>query len=301
MFGLTLTLCCVVAGDTNDPSSYNKEIRLNPTKVETYIDRGSAYMRKRDWKEAIKDFSEAVRLSPNNALPCEWRGGAYFMNDDLDKAINDFSQAIRLNPTNAATFSNRGSVYRAKGEFGKAISDFSECLKFNPTDSNAYGSRASAYLTKGDFGKATSDCTEYLRLKPNDATVLLMRARSQEKGNQFDEAIRDYRDAIRLDPKNLEAINGLAWLRSTCREPAIRNGKEAVETATKACELSNWKVWHYIDTLAAAYAEVGNFEKAIAYQKEALDLDVDKADRKCMQQRLEQYEQREPHREGQKP
>ena len=52
----------------------------------------------------------------------------------------------------------------------------------------------------------------------------------------------------------------------------MRNGKEAVELAIKACELSNWKNWGIIDTLAAAYAEAGNFEQAINYQRQVMQM-----------------------------
>jgi hypothetical protein len=71
-----------------------------------------------------------------------------------------------------------------------------------------------------------------------------------------------------------------------------------VANATKACELSDWKVGLVVEKLAAAYAESGDFEKAVKYQKQALE---DKAARKYdgekMQMRLKLYEQKKPYRE----
>jgi tetratricopeptide (TPR) repeat protein len=66
-----------------------------------------------------------------------------------------------------------------------------------------------------------------------------------------------------------DVLNNRAWLRATCPEDSIRNGQLAVADARKACELNDWELASDIDTLAAAYAEAGNFSSAIRYEEQA--------------------------------
>jgi tetratricopeptide (TPR) repeat protein len=98
------------------------------------------------------------------------------------------------------------------------------------------------------------------------------------------------------------ADNNLGWLLATCPDERYRDGKQALENAGKACQLVGGKNWHYIDTLAAAYAESGNFQKAKEWHAKAIELaatdkTVTDKDKKEMRDRLELYTQGKPYRE----
>jgi tetratricopeptide (TPR) repeat protein len=93
------------------------------------------------------------------------------------------------------------------------------------------------------------------------------------------------------------ALNSLAWLRATCPEAEIRDAKEAVELALKACELTDWKDWGIIDTLAAAYAEQGDFDRAIKYQKQVLQMGRSSNEYDKVKEHLALYEQHRPYHE----
>ncbi len=103
-----------------------------------------------------------------------------------------------------------------------------------------------------------------------------------------------FRSAIRLEPTFALAYNNAAWLRATCPQDPFRNGSEAVELATRACELTDWNEPNYLDTLAAAYAEAGDFDSAIKYQTKAAELSPDDAD---LMQHLALYKDHKPYRE----
>jgi hypothetical protein len=90
----------------------------------------------------------------------------------------------------------------------------------------------------------------------------------------------------------------IAWIRAACPIPALHDGTEAIQLARTACEVSDWKQWQYIGTLAAAYARVGNFKEAVNYQKKAIET-VGSTDRERAQMHrcLLLYEQQKPYGE----
>ena len=83
-------------------------------------------------------------------------------------------------------------------------------------------------------------------------------------------AIEFYRQVLKVKPNSVVLLNDLAWIEATCEDEKIRNVKEAVEFAERACALTDYKVAGALDTLAAAYAAAGNFEKAVTTAANAI-------------------------------
>jgi Tfp pilus assembly protein PilF len=207
-----------------------------------------------------------------------------------------------LGTEDAKDYINRGNAWREEGEQDKAIDAFTEAIRIAPHEAAAYFNRGLAWRSKGEYDLAITDYNQALAINPNLPQVYVNRGIAWSKKGEYDQAIADYNQALRLRPNDTSAYNNFAWLQATCPDAKYRNGQKAVENASIACQSGGGQQWYCIGTLAAAYAESGDFEKAKALQASAIEMaatdksvkDKDKAE---MSSRLELYKQGKPYRE----
>jgi tetratricopeptide (TPR) repeat protein len=203
---------------------------------------------------------------------------------DLDEAMKNFDEGLRLAPSDPWNYIIRGWLWSRQKEYDKAIQDFDAAIRLDPRQNlcqyYAYVDRGRAWNGKRDYGKAIEDFDEAIRLWPESADrVRIDRGFSLWGQKEHDKAIEDfaraiqgYEEWIRNGPDNPDSYTGLAWLFATCPEQKVRNGRRAIELATRACELTEWKKYWQLNSLAAAYAEAGQFGEAVFYQTMALEL-----------------------------
>lgn len=120
-----------------------------------------------------------------------------------------------------------------------------------------------------------------------------------ERG-RVEEAIKYWAKALVINPDCVDALNNLAWVLATSRDPEIRDGSKAVWLSERACKLSGYKQASKLDTLAAAYAEAGRFDKAVETAQKALELSF-RSKREALADeigdRLRLYKNRQAYRE----
>jgi TonB family protein len=293
-------------GDNDNAiKALDEAIRLQPTLPILYIDRGAAYQSKGERHKALADFNRAIQLDPKSARAYCDRA---ILEDDLfrqpDKALADYNQAIRLAPDFQRASFNRGEHFLGQHNYERAIADYTRAIQLMPNELSTYAARAYAYARQGDRARAVSDATMAIRRKPREdfydwrATDFQLRANAYRILGRTELALRDLREAVRVAPKDPTANASLAWFLATCPEDRFRNGTEAVSVGRKACEISHWERSDCIDTLAAAYAEVGDFEEAAKYEKQSLnDSSIAPKEREEREKRLTLFQQRKPFRD----
>jgi tetratricopeptide (TPR) repeat protein len=280
---------------------------INPTLVDAqttnshtadyYFQAGATNLDKKEWNLALANYEKALLLTSNKVEAYEGLGAAYFLSGDLEDAITTFTHVVQIAPKNAMAYLNRGNVYRAAGIYDLAISDCNECILLDPANSLAYGCRAAAFFHETNNDNAISDLTKCLKLTPNDVNALVFRGDIYFKTKQYKKALPDYERAIKIDHNR--ASNDVAWFLATCPDAAMRNGARAVKYATTACQLSGWQDPKPIDTLAAAYAETGDYEKATEYEKKAVALyGIKDHLLQEMQKRISLYAAERPYRDN---
>jgi len=220
-------------------------------------------------------------------------GDDHYRKGEYDRAISNYNKALEIDPRNDAVYLNRGNAYARKGQYDQAISDYGKALEIDPKKEAVYFFRGNANFNKKEYDQAISDYSKALEINPRHALVYFNRGVAHGKKGQYDQAISDYNKALEIDPKHFRACNNLAWIFATAKDPNFRDGKMAVEFASKACELSGWKEPNCLGTLAAAYARVGDFENAVKWQEKALE-DPQFAKEAETQERLKFYKDRKP-------
>ena len=223
---------------------------------------------------------------------------------NYDLAIDHYTRCLNEGELTLGTqvilFNNRGVAYEDKGDYDRAIADYDQAIRLEPDYASAFNNRGVAYRLKSDYDRAIRDYDQAIRLKPDYALAFNNRGYAYRQKGEYDHAIRDYDQAIRLKPDYVDAYNGKAWLLATARDAYIRNGAEAVRLAREAIRLDDNPYTR--DTLAAAYAEAGRFNDAMAEQERAIEMlrragKDDEIAKDGYRTRLDHYRNRQPYRE----
>ncbi|MEY2492074.1 MAG: hypothetical protein QOH24_1025 [Verrucomicrobiota bacterium] len=213
--------------------------------VSTDLGRGIAAELAQENKEAIKFLTKAIEQEHSEpkklALAYRFRGLAYKHLGQREQALRDFLEVVRIDPQLDLGYYDAGLIYNRTNRYQEAVEAMTRAIALRQQHSSLalpLSERGNAYFHLGQFEKAQSDLVA----------------------------------AVRRDPRDPDALNNAAWFRATCPDAAYRNGKEAIELASSACAIDKWKDADEIDTLAAAYAEAGNFAEAERSELKALSV-----------------------------
>ena len=185
-----------------------------------------------------------------------------------------------------------------KGDVAGAKRNVDAVLQRDPAFWPALYIRAQIYSHEGKYDLALKDCNEALRQDRTIVEAALLRADINARLGKYAEASKEYDYLVSLHPKRVtlaRVLSDRAWFYATCPNGSFRNGQRAVKDAKAACSIMVWQDEDMMDTLAAAYAETGDFNLAVQYASQALGVkDISPADAKRIQRHLESFQQRKP-------
>jgi tetratricopeptide (TPR) repeat protein len=176
---------------------------------------------------------------------------------------------------------NLAVLFEQRGQLQSAITHFQRTLDIQSSSgqarydlplARAHTNLASAFLRKGRIDDAISHCESALKLRPGfaEAETALGDAFLQKRAMR--EAIVHYEKSLEPGPGSVVALNNLALIFATCPDSQFRNGLRAIQLAKQADALRGGKDPSVVRTLAAAYAENGQFQEAVATAERALKL-----------------------------
>jgi tetratricopeptide (TPR) repeat protein len=279
-------------------AALDKATELAPTAPGPYQQRGEIYREQGEFAKAIEQFNKVLQMQPGLTLTLVHRAEAYLNNKQFDEALVDIESVLKANPDFTPARGLRAQALASLERWPEAIKEMKSLAKEQPEQPEFQLQLAAYFVLAKQPQAAIREYTEILEGDENNFAALEGRANAYLTIGEHAPALADFEKAYKSEPEDTRVLNNLAWLLATSPEDAVRDGKRAIELATKACELEDYKQAHILSTLAAAYAETGDFENARRWSQKAVDMN-DPEHAKQLAEELASYKEEKPWRERQ--
>jgi protein O-mannosyl-transferase len=224
------------------------------------------------WQNSETLWRHALAVTHNNFIAHHNLGHILTLQEKYDEALQHTSEALRLRPDLIESHYTLGCIKDRQHKYDEAIACYEKTLEMKWDWAEVHRALLTACYTAGHTNKAIAHLERLLKLAPENPGGHVELAQALTAENRLAEAVQHYQDAIRLNPNWPVPLNNLSWIFATAADDKLRKSAEAISLAQRACELTNWRAPLTIGTLAAAYAEHGEFEKAIELAEQARTL-----------------------------
>jgi tetratricopeptide (TPR) repeat protein len=219
---------------------------------------------------AIQEGERAVELNPAGSA-AHLDLAISVKRSDQERAITEARHAIQLGPENSSAYQFLMNCLFESHLYSEAADLGREWLAVTPYDAAAHSELGSALAQNGDLVSAAQHLGYLMLLRPDVEEahaklrqMLLLLAKEPDGLQRLRDTAANASDSPRM-------LDELAWLLATYPDSKSRDGTEAVRLAEHACDLTERKIPALLDTLSAAYAEAGDFPRAISAAEEALN------------------------------
>ena len=232
---------------------------------------GNEYLKARDFAGAAASFRKALAINPRCAAAYAGLGLALAAERKPDEAIAALMKAIEIEPSLPGPHFGLAGLLAAKGRMPEALAEALAAVRLQPDNTDAQSLAGALFLATGKAAEAIGRLREAVRLKPDPGKHFSLATLLAANG-QPQEAVAHCRKALQLQPDHAPAMAFLAWILATADDAGLRSGAEAVQLATKACELTQSRDPRSLGALAAAWAETGRFPQAVQAAAKAAEL-----------------------------
>jgi tetratricopeptide (TPR) repeat protein len=244
----------------------------NPECWMAHTNLGLVLFEKGKIDDAIAHYRSALQMQPD-WWDAEYNlGTALLAKGQVDEAILHCEKAVSMRPTDPDAQVSLGNLFLQKGRIDEAIAHYQKAITIRPDHFLARYGLGRALLEKGEIDSAIEQCRAALLIRPEDPDCHTTLAIALEEKGTPAEAVQQYEKAMESSSRSIPTLTNLAWLLATCPNESLRNGRKAVELATQADQLVHGANTLVLRTLAAAYAENGEFGKAIETARTARQL-----------------------------
>lgn len=284
----------------------DEALKLRPGSIELLAQKARIHAGQKDYDAAIEDLNQAWAGNQGNVAVLLLRADVYLLKGDKQKALADLNEAARLKPGDPLVIRSRAQFLAQENQLDEAIAVLDKLVKKSPKDISTLIQLAAIHAAKKNWGRAIEINRAVLTIDPAEWRALRGLGDAMLNTGRHTEAIAYYEKAFEAEPNDDGILNNYAWVLATSPDAKIRNGRRAIQLAEDACKQTDYKVPHILSTLAAAYAETGDFDKAMKWSAKAIELaekekpgskDAEAETKAALKKELENYKAKRPTRE----
>jgi tetratricopeptide (TPR) repeat protein len=276
---------------------YEKALSLDPNDRFALLNLGTALLGQGKVDQAIEQLRKAVRKVPHSAPHHYYYGAALATVGRTQEAIAEQEETLRLDQNWTAAHKSLGTLLSAQDRFDEAIPHLRAAVAAGLGDPLAYYNLGRMLAMQGNFAESAESLKQAISLQQRNWRLHAMLAFALHESGQESAANEQYRQASRLNSKWVEALNQEAWLLATNPDARKRSARTARQFAQQVCQATAGRQARFLDTLAAAEAEAGNFSLAIETAKHAIAIassDQQASLAREITGRLQLYEKNQP-------
>jgi tetratricopeptide (TPR) repeat protein len=178
-----------------------------------YLQRGQAFSKIHNYKQAIQDFNTSITINNNDPLEYGNRGNTYRLSGEFELANNDFTEAIARDPNYLWAYKQRAFTYKSLGQFDNAIDDLNTYISHtNQSSWWAYGQRGKIYRLLKNYPRAMQDLNKAIKLNQQNSWAYAQRGLVHLWQKELDLAKLDYLHCQEIDIKNINYLSLVVWI-----------------------------------------------------------------------------------------